>query len=128
MRLIAYSFVALVTIAGAAAIAATNPSTPQTCNYDSWISQGNTFATSGQCKKAIGAYGRAILCKPLDPWAFYYRGLVRQGLGESVLSKKDLNQANEFGAKNSEFQNRRKPADGAPETFAWFFPGAQCQK
>lgn len=99
-----------------------------TCDHNSWLGQGKQLAQSGDCKKAMGALSHAIVCNVKDVWAWYYRALVRQGLGETALSKRDFDKANQIGAKLADFQNRKKPANGAPETFQWFFNGVQCQK
>jgi hypothetical protein len=102
---------ALVLSIPVAAFAAKTSPEKEACDYQGWMDKAAALVKKKECKKAIGAYTRALLCQPKNPWAWFYRSELHEALGEAGLAKRDMDRADEFAGNDPRFGKRQ------PETF-----------
>lgn len=62
---------------------------------------GRTLNEMGRFKDAIKAFGKGLKRQPDYAWAYYHRGLSREGLGDKAGARKDFARAAKLAAKGT---------------------------
>ncbi len=85
-----------------------DPKNPSYLDSRAWV-----YLRQGKLKKSLADFDRGLAVKPGGAWSLYGRGLVYQGLGDSVHAKADLDAARKADA-NIDAQVRKAGLPLAP--------------